>query len=171
MVSIPRDTYTYLSGIQKMWEINEAHARRNIETGKIEGPVATIRDVEKLLHVPINYFIKFNFNSFMKIVEDLNGIDVDVPVELTEEDSHGVADAIHLQKGKQSLNGEQAFALARTRHIDSDAMRGQRQQLVIEETHSKWKSGKITAVMFMEMLELRKNTFYKIMKEYERKLN
>ncbi|TKH08706.1 recombinase family protein, partial [Bacillus wiedmannii] len=38
---------------------------------------------------------------------------------------------------------------------------------IIEETHSKWKSGEITAVMFMEMLELRKNTFYKIMKEYE----
>lgn len=38
---------------------------------------------------------------------------------------------------------------------------------LIEETHSKWKSGEITAVMFMEMLELKKNTFYKIMKEYE----
>ncbi|PES52531.1 integrase [Bacillus cereus] len=37
----------------------------------------------------------------------------------------------------------------------------------IEETHSKWKSGKVTAVMFMEMLELKKNTFYKILKEYE----
>ncbi len=38
---------------------------------------------------------------------------------------------------------------------------------IIEETYSKWKSGEITAVMFMEMLELKKNTFYKIMKEYE----
>jgi len=38
---------------------------------------------------------------------------------------------------------------------------------IIEETYSKWKSGEITAVMFMEMLELRKNTFYKIMKEYD----
>ena len=38
---------------------------------------------------------------------------------------------------------------------------------IIEETHSKWKNGEITAVMFMEMLELKKNTFYKIMKEYE----
>ncbi|MGG0459696.1 recombinase family protein, partial [Bacillus mycoides] len=38
---------------------------------------------------------------------------------------------------------------------------------IIEEIHSKWKSGEITAVMFMEMLELKKNTFYKIMKEYE----
>ncbi|HDR7636629.1 MULTISPECIES: recombinase family protein [Bacillus] len=41
------------------------------------------------------------------------------------------------------------------------------QMNIIEETHSKWKSGEITAVMFMEMLELKKNTFYKIMKEYE----
>ncbi|PGZ94908.1 recombinase [Bacillus pseudomycoides] len=38
---------------------------------------------------------------------------------------------------------------------------------IIEETYSKWKSGEITAIMFMEMLELKKNTFYKIMKEYE----
>ncbi|MGF9993233.1 recombinase family protein [Bacillus mycoides] len=38
---------------------------------------------------------------------------------------------------------------------------------IIEETYSKWKSGEITAVMFMEMLKLRKNTFYKIMKEYD----
>lgn len=38
---------------------------------------------------------------------------------------------------------------------------------IIKETHSKWKSGEITAVMFMEMLELKKNTFYKIMKKYE----
>ncbi|EAO51854.1 DNA integration/recombination/inversion protein [Bacillus thuringiensis IBL 4222] len=41
------------------------------------------------------------------------------------------------------------------------------QMNIIEETHSKWKNGEITAVMFMEMLELKKNTFYKIMKEYE----
>lgn len=38
---------------------------------------------------------------------------------------------------------------------------------IIEETHSRWKNGEITAVMFMEMLGLRKNAFYKIMKEYE----
>ncbi|EML6325230.1 recombinase family protein [Bacillus cereus] len=41
------------------------------------------------------------------------------------------------------------------------------QMNIIEETYSKWKSGEITAVIFMEMLELKKNTFYKIMKEYE----
>ena len=39
--------------------------------------------------------------------------------------------------------------------------------LSIEETYSKWKSGEITAIMFMQMLELKKNTVYKIMKEYK----
>ncbi|HEK9103978.1 TPA: recombinase family protein [Bacillus pseudomycoides] len=43
-----------------------------------------------------------------------------------------------------------------------------KQQYTIEETYSKWKNGKITGVMFMEMLNLKKNTFYKIIKEYEK---
>ncbi|PEE78950.1 integrase [Bacillus toyonensis] len=37
----------------------------------------------------------------------------------------------------------------------------------MEETYSKWKSGETTAIMFMQILELKKNTVYKIMKEYK----
>ena len=101
--------------------------------------------VEKLLQVPVDYFVKFNFNSFTKIVDGLDGIEVDVPVEFTEQNSKDEPDTIHLKKGLQKLNGEEALALARTRHIDSDAMRGQRQQLVMEAILSKLKSvGSIT---------------------------
>ena len=83
----------------------------------------------------------------MKIVDDLGGIEVDVPVEFTEQDSNDNADAIHLKKGVQKLNSEEALALARTRHIDSDAMRGQRQQLVIEAILKKLTSvGSVTKV-------------------------
>ncbi|PQZ54039.1 recombinase [Bacillus sp. MYb209] len=38
---------------------------------------------------------------------------------------------------------------------------------MIEETYPKWKKREITGAKFMELLELKKNTFYKIMKEYE----
>ncbi|MED2711419.1 LCP family protein, partial [Bacillus toyonensis] len=63
----------------------------------------------------------------------------------TEQNSKDEPDAIHLKKGLQKLTGEEALALARTRHIDSDAMRGQRQQLVIEAMLNKLKSaGSIT---------------------------
>ena len=54
--------------------------------------------VEKLLQVPVDYFVKFNFNSFTKIVDGLDGIEVDVPVEFTEQNSKDEPDAIHLKK-------------------------------------------------------------------------
>ncbi|KAB2405297.1 recombinase [Bacillus toyonensis] len=37
----------------------------------------------------------------------------------------------------------------------------------MEETYPKWKNREITGVQFMELLELKKNPLYKIMKEYE----
>ncbi|PFA62607.1 recombinase [Bacillus cereus] len=40
-------------------------------------------------------------------------------------------------------------------------------KFIIEETYPKWKNGEITGVKFMELLKLKKNTFYKIVKEYE----
>ncbi|MFJ8527627.1 LCP family protein [Bacillus sp. NPDC094106] len=132
LLSIPRDTYTYIPIEKKSDKITHAHAYGSAKNGKNGGPQASIDAVEKLMNVPVDYFVKFNFKSFIKIVDDLGGIEVDVPIEFTEQDSSDNAEAIHLEKGVQKLNGEEALALARTRHIDSDAMRGQRQQLVIE---------------------------------------
>ncbi|MDP7993156.1 LCP family protein [Bacillus sp. MHSD_36] len=147
LLSIPRDTYTYIPVEKKKDKITHAHAYGSTKNGKKGGPQASIDAVEKLLNVPVDYFVKFNFKSFMKIVDDLGGIEVDVPVEFTEQDSNDNADAIHLKKGVQKLNSEEALALARTRHIDSDAMRGQRQQLVIEAILHKLTSvGSVTKV-------------------------
>ncbi|AXO96947.1 MULTISPECIES: LCP family protein [Bacillus cereus group] len=147
LLSIPRDTYTYIPVEKKKDKITHAHAYGSTKNGKDGGPQASIDAVEKLLNVPVDYFVKFNFKSFMKIVDDLGGIEVDVPVEFTEQDSNDTADAIHLKKGVQKLNSEEALALARTRHIDSDAMRGQRQQLVIEAILKKLTSvGSVTKV-------------------------
>ncbi|MDC2866831.1 MULTISPECIES: LCP family protein [unclassified Bacillus (in: firmicutes)] len=124
LVSIPRDSRVYIPSKKKLDKITHAH---------VFGGVESTRDtVERFLNVPIDYYVKFNFESFIKIVDSLGGIDIDVPVTFTEQDSKDQAGAIHLEKGYQHLNGEQALALARTRKIDSDAMRGQRQQLVIE---------------------------------------
>ncbi|KFN04508.1 LytR family transcriptional regulator [Bacillus clarus] len=147
LLSIPRDTYTYIPIEKKKDKITHAHAFGSAKNGKNGGPQASIDAVEKLLNVPVDYFVKFNFKSFIKIVDDLGGIEVDVPVEFTEQDSNDNAEAIHLEKGIQKLNGEEALALARTRHVDSDAMRGQRQQLVIEAILKKLTSvGSVTKV-------------------------
>ncbi|WP_142313431.1 LCP family glycopolymer transferase [Bacillus pseudomycoides] len=124
LVSIPRDSRVYIKSRDKQDKITHAHVFGGVDS--------TIDTVENFLNVPVDYYVKFNFKSFIKIVDSLGGIDVDVPVEFTEQNSKDEPGAIHLKKGRQHLNGEEALALARTRHIDSDYMRGQRQQLVLE---------------------------------------
>ncbi|QBP15753.1 recombinase family protein (plasmid) [Bacillus thuringiensis] len=42
-----------------------------------------------------------------------------------------------------------------------------KQLQIIEETYPKWKNREITGIKFMELIELKKNTFYKIIKEFE----
>lgn len=124
LLSIPRDSYVYIPSIGRKDKITHAHANG--------GPSSTIETVENLLDIPINYYVKVNFNAFIDIVNALDGIDVDVPYSFTEQDSKDNAGAIHLEKGYQHLNGEQALALARTRKQDNDIERGKRQQEILK---------------------------------------
>lgn len=124
LLSIPRDSYVYIPGIKKKDKINHAHA--------FGGPAYTIEAVQELLDIPIDYYVKVNFYAFMDTVNALGGVDIDVKREIIEQDSEDRPDAIKLKKGLQTLNGEQALAYARTRHADSDIMRGQRQQEIVQ---------------------------------------
>ncbi|WP_099354858.1 LCP family protein [Fredinandcohnia onubensis] len=124
MVSIPRDSFVYDPLRKKKDKINHAHVYNGID--------GTIATVEELFDIPVDYFVKMNFEAFIDVVEALDGIEVDVPVSFTEQDSKDRPDAITLRKGLQELNGEEALALARTRKIDSDIERGKRQQIVVK---------------------------------------
>ncbi|RID84985.1 LytR family transcriptional regulator [Mesobacillus zeae] len=124
MVSIPRDSYVYIPAEEKRDKITHAHV--------YGGEEGTIETVEEMFDIPVDYFVKLNFDAFIDVVEALGGIKVDVPVEFTEQNSKDTGDAIHLKKGVQELNGEEALALARTRKIDNDIERGKRQQLVLK---------------------------------------
>jgi DNA invertase Pin-like site-specific DNA recombinase len=43
----------------------------------------------------------------------------------------------------------------------------EKQKAILKTKYQSWKKNKITAVEFMNKIDLKKNTFYKIMKEYE----
>ncbi|SEL28006.1 transcriptional attenuator, LytR family [Carnobacterium iners] len=127
MVSIPRDTYTTIIYEEQLYEkdkINSAYSKGEEQ--------ATIESVENLLNVPIHYYVTFNFDAFLEIIDALGGIEVDVPITFSEQNAEGMMDQIYLEKGLQTLNGEEALALARTRKIDNDVKRGERQQLLIQ---------------------------------------
>lgn len=124
LLSIPRDSYVYIPEKDVNTRINHAYA--------YGGTKATLETVEHLLDIPVDYYLKVNFEAFIDVVDTIGGITVDVPYEFSEQDSKDKADAIHLMPGKQELNGEEALALARTRKLDNDIERGKRQQEIIK---------------------------------------
>ncbi|RFU66852.1 LCP family protein [Bacillus sp. V59.32b] len=129
LVSIPRDSYVYVPEGGYNTKINHAHA--------MGGPQATIDTVEELLDIPVDYYVRMNFNAFIDVVDALDGIEVDVPYEIREVDSNDKKRAVHLQPGLQTLDGEEALALARTRKQDSDIQRGERQQEILKAIMTK----------------------------------
>ncbi|WP_337969608.1 LCP family protein [Virgibacillus salexigens] len=129
LLSIPRDSYVYIPEVGYKTKINHAHA--------YGGTQATTKTVEELLDIPIDYYVKVNFEAFIDVVNAVEGVTVDVPYELHEQNSKDEAGAIHLQPGEQQLNGEEALALARTRKLDSDIERGKRQQEIIKAVINK----------------------------------
>ncbi|MDN4492184.1 LCP family protein [Ureibacillus aquaedulcis] len=125
LVSIPRDSYVYIPYIDGEDKITHAHA--------FGGTLASIETVEELFDIPVDYYVRMNFNAFIDVVDALGGIEVDVNIpyafyELDENDNK----SIYLEPGLQQLNGSEALSLARTRKHDSDIMRGQRQQDIIK---------------------------------------
>jgi polyisoprenyl-teichoic acid--peptidoglycan teichoic acid transferase len=129
LVSIPRDSYVYLPEVGYNTKINHAHA--------FGGPKASIEAVETLFNIPVDYYVKMNFHAFIDVVDALDGINVEVPYEMYEQNSKDTKGAIHLLPGMQTLDGEEALALARTRKMDSDIERGKRQQEILKGVMNK----------------------------------
>lgn len=123
--SIPRDTYLPVTcrGFQD-----------KITHSGSGGVQCTISSLEQAFDINVDYYVKVNFFAVVDLVEALGGIEVDVPFTFDEQDSHDTSGAIHVEKGLQTLNGEEALALARHRKSlpRGDIDRGLDQQLVIE---------------------------------------
>ncbi|MFC5604133.1 LCP family protein [Sporosarcina koreensis] len=124
LLSIPRDSYVYIPKVGYKDKITHAHA--------FGGTHAAIESVEEMLDIPIDYYVKMNFNAFIEVVDALGGITVDVPYNRLEKDEND-KNTIQLVKGQQQLlDGRHALALARTRKLDSDLERGKRQQEILQ---------------------------------------
>ncbi|WP_342669235.1 LCP family protein [Companilactobacillus heilongjiangensis] len=128
MMSVPRDSMAQIwksssNNTRKIQKINSAY---NI--GNEESAVAT---TEKFLNVPIDYYVKVDFNSLTQIVNAVGGVDVDVPFSFSYGDT-GQKES-HFKKGKMHLNGKQALDYSRMRYEDpkGDYGRQLRQRQVI----------------------------------------
>lgn len=125
VVSVPRDTI-----VDRDWtrypKINGAYSR---------GVEQVRKEVSHLLGIPIDYYIKVDINAFVALVDQVNGVDFDVPVDMDYDDPWQNL-SIHYKKGVQHLNGQQALEVVRFRHNNdmsgySDVGRTQTQQALL----------------------------------------
>ncbi len=123
MVSIHRDTRVTLAGHGQQ-KINAAYA--------YGGAAGAVKAVSELAGVDINHYAEIDFDGFKDVVNALGGVEVDVPMEIDDDMAGG-----HVDAGVQTLNGEEALILCRSRHAydnvagDGDSMRAANQRLVL----------------------------------------
>ncbi len=95
-----------------------------------------IATIEKLSGIKVDYYVDTNFKGVVEVVDALGGIVVDSPIEFVGQnsDSERGAYTVWVPAGEDVLlNGEQALAFARERHLfaTGDFARQEHQQEVI----------------------------------------
>ena len=88
--------------------------------------------MEELLGVPIDYYAQIDFGAFVRFIDEIGGVKVDVREEDRRSTRWAITTPRPLTPGMQTLNGELALAYARARKTEGgDFDRAQRQQEVI----------------------------------------
>ena len=93
LVSIPRDSYVYIDEVGYKDKITHAHA--------YGGTRASIETIEDLLEVPVDYYVRMNFNAFIDVIDALGGIEAEVPYKLLEKDENDQT-TVQLEPGLQN---------------------------------------------------------------------
>jgi len=123
LLSIPRDTPVATGGGGLM-KINSVYAG-----GGKDGMERLAARLKDLLGFPVDGYVLVDLEAFQKTVDLVGGVEFDVPMDMNYEDpSQNLY--IHLQKGLQTLDGEQAMGLVRFRkgYATQDIQRTQTQQ-------------------------------------------
>jgi LCP family protein required for cell wall assembly len=134
-LSILRDTVVDIPGHGRN-KINAAYA--------FGGPSLAIETVEQYLGIPINHLVEVNFANFPDLINSLGGITYtgNCVISKINGGSRNGGYTLRLKAGTHELNGDQALALARTRHNDcrpseDDRARVRRQQKILSAIKDK----------------------------------
>jgi LCP family protein required for cell wall assembly len=104
MMSIPRDLWVPIAGTNGYNKINAAFN---------SGPSQLVKTIQHDLGIPVNHVMMVNFPGFSGMVDSLGGIYLNFPMPVR--DRYSGLDIT--TKGCQLVNGTQALALVRSRHL------------------------------------------------------
>ena len=120
LTTTPRDYYVPLS-------VSNGVPDKLTHAG-IYGVDCSVKTLEKLYDIDIDYYVRVNFTSIQKIVDLLGGVKVYSDYDFTSDWGPS------FKKGYNKVNGKQALAFCRERHhfADGDYQRGRDHQHMIE---------------------------------------
>lgn len=122
LVSIPRDSY-----VEMYDENGEAQGKNKINAAfSLYGPAGAIATVEKLTATRMDHIAIIDWAGFKDITDALGGVEVYVPMTITDDNQGGVT----FEQGVNELDGELALKYVRSRYVlrEGDLGRIDRQQ-------------------------------------------
>jgi LCP family protein required for cell wall assembly len=150
LLSIPRDTYVTLSGMPSGTGLatdNKINTSFNSGTGPL------IQTIENTFGIPIAHFVVIDFSGVIDLVNSVGGINLNFNYPVRDNDNGNNNSGLAItHAGCQTLNGDMALALARSRYYEYEVRPGyweydpsgdlgriQRQNIVIESVINKAK--------------------------------
>jgi LCP family protein required for cell wall assembly len=115
MVSLPRDLRANVGGETN--RLNAAFA--------LGGPDLLVKTVQETTGLPIHHYAEVDFAGFLEVVDAVGGVRLCNRTGRRLDDSYA---NLHMAPGCRQMNGVQALAYVRARHVDSDFGRIGRQQ-------------------------------------------
>ena len=147
LTSIPRDYYVTL---------HRYGAKDKLTHSGIYGVNETVTTVEDLLCIDINYYVRVNFTTVIKLVDELGGIEVNSDYAFTANGTN-----YSFKKGINYLNGKEALAFSRERYSfeDGDNQRVKNQQKVISAIIDKVTSSTTILTKYTSILSALEGSF------------
>lgn len=135
MISLPRDLYidNKQTGGQRINKIYDTYLHKYKNSSLAMTKLG--EEITAILGVPIHYTIKVNFDGFVKIVDAIGGVTIDVENAI-HDPYYPKGETIYfetfdLAAGLQKLDGATALKYARSRKTTSDFDRAKRQQALM----------------------------------------
>jgi LCP family protein required for cell wall assembly len=111
MISIPRDT-----AVERTWRNNPKI------NGAFYGAGSDVlkEEIEHTFGIPIDYYVLVDLKGFVALVDELGGVEVDIPLDMNYDDPYQNLH-IHFTKGVHTLSGQEAMEVVRYRHDNKDS--------------------------------------------------
>jgi LCP family protein required for cell wall assembly len=145
LLPFPRDLYVEIPGIESHGgithgKLNQAYLYGNpgfnYFDGEGEGPSLLAVTMEHNFGAQVDHYIAINLQSFARIVDELDGIDIDLPFVVDGRVKGSRNRDVYFEAGKQHLNGYRTMLLARMRPF-GDFQRSVVQNMILQSLAEK----------------------------------